>query len=266
MFYTYSKLYNDISDRLGKKQNLHDFVRTNQDKIIDDNNARDIFLLLFNYAMPANKYNSSFETFRESDQYKILEIIFTDRFDFCVALPITILNIVKQNYSDAILDLFLQNRSRVTDEIIRYVHMLGTYEMVKLVIEKYKKEPSIEQIKNVISGFNGRSITDQVKKYYMETYIGTISDTKFLYNLWYNYYSSLNFKPKEIKECFMRNLLNRDNLRNIVVFETWKTWDCYVKYMKRIVLTLLKRHRINYTLIGELNDVGQLCRIINGFL
>ncbi len=273
-FGTYSKLYYTIAGLvLSKKSELPDFIKTNQDKIIDDDDCISIFEWLLDYSMPSSTSDDTLVTFRESARYKILEIIFLDKFDFCVNLPIILVKMARQNHSDVILDLFLQNRSRITDEMVRYVHMLGTYDMVKLIIEKYKKEPTTEQIKNIIYGYkNNRFIQCAVQKYYVKTYLGTINDTKFLSKAWYNYYSKPNVtckeskESKESKEIFMYNLLHRDSLRQIVLSDSWKTWDCYAKYMKRIVLTILKRHRINSTPIGIWNDVGQLYRIIKNYL
>ncbi len=265
---SYSKLYYVINQLIEcKDAKMYEFIDANQDVLLKDKDVHIICGTLINHLLPVygNGHGLGLDEFYKSDYYNVLKILFSQKFAHYINVRLLMVKVAQQRHSDVILDLFMQNRDCITSDFINLIHGCGSYDMIKLIIEKYKKEPMYHLIKTCIYGeLMQISISRYVRKYYVEHYLKDINDDAFLYHAWRYCYSNPDIDLRETREIFMCNLLHRENLRNIT--DDWLYWNCYIKYMKRIVLTVLKRHRVNYTLIGELNDVGQLCRIINGFL
>ncbi len=245
---------------------LYEFIDVNQYVIAKDHKAQHIYDKLIEHFLPNywNSCNLNLNEFYKSDYYNVLKILFSKKFTPYMNVWTILDKIAQQQYSDVILDLFIEIRNCITSDFIDLVHKYGSYDMIKLIIEKYKEEPTHIEIKmRIRKNFSEKLTNCNVRYYYVKHYLKNMNDD-FLFRAWSDYYCTSTSELHETRRIFTELLLHKENLRQLT--DDWSCWICYIKYIKRVVLTILKRHRINYTLIGELNDVGQLYRIIVGFL
>ncbi len=252
-----------------QKPVIADFLIKHESLISTINNQNDVTRILLNYIFP--QHNMTLEEFLVSDYYKVVQIIF--KYEFVDSwLNMEQLRLISnQKYSDVILDLYLQSKRCVLSNLtIELVHSYGSYDMIKLLVEKYQYKPTRQEMKRRIyqpydTKFGHLEFTsNDVRKYYLEHYLKKIQKVRFLSAAYYeNYRKELNY---ELSPIFIRVVLNMHNLRYIICNNEWEKLTEYRKIVKYYLLKYLKCHKLNCTPIGTWNDINQLHRIINGFL